>query len=102
MSISALYSASSALQAFPQGMQSVAHNMAQTEPTTHMQTTFVEGSTGGVEAQTQVSYVPLSDGYTDYAQEVVHSIVYENAHAANAVSAQGVDDHLGVILNMKV
>ncbi len=102
MSISALSSASSALQAFPQGMQSVAYNLAQTEPTSHMSTEFVEGTYGGVDTHTEVSYIPLSDGYTDYAQEIVHSIIYETAHAANAVSAQGVDDHLGVILNMKV
>ncbi len=102
MTVSALYSASSALQAFPQGMQSVAYNLTDINREGHMRTEFVESSSGSVAAHTEVIAPPMQDGYTDYASEFVRMISYENAHEANTKTIQTADDMLGVVVNMKV
>ncbi len=102
MTISALYSSSSALQAFQQGMESVVYNVTDINREGHIRTEFVENFSGGVQAHTEVIVPPMAHGYTDYATEFVNSIVYETAHAANATAVQSLDDTLGVIVSMKV
>ncbi len=102
MTISALYSASSALQAFPQGMESVAYNLSNVQGEGYARTEFVELSTTGVDAHAEIILPPTPTGYADYATDIVNMIVYENAHAANATTVQTVDDMLGVVVNMKV
>ncbi len=102
MTISALYSASSALQAFPQGMQSVAYNVTDMSRESHVRTEFVENTAGGVQAYTEVIEPPMAQGTTDYATEIVNTIVYEHAHAANATTVTTADAMLGVVVDMKV
>ncbi len=102
MTISALYSSASALQAFPQGMQSTAYNLTDINREGHVRTEFVESSSGSVQAQTELVLPPVSQGSTDYTTEMVNMIVYDTSHEANAVAAQTADDMLGVVVNMKV
>ncbi len=102
MTISALYSASSALHAFPQGIQSTAYNLTDINREGHARTEFIESPSGSVQAHTEMVLPPVQDGYTDYATEIVNMIVYENAHAANTKTVQTVDDMLGVVVDMKV
>ncbi len=97
MMISALSSATSALQAFPEGIQSVAYNVTNIDRQGHLQTQFVEGSTGQVQGHTEVIA-----GQTDYARETVNSIIYQRGFEANTITVQAADDMLGTVLDMKV
>ncbi len=97
MSITALSSASSALNAFSQGMHSVAYDVTDIERENHLRTEFVEGDNSQVQAYTEV--IPSS---TDYAREMVNSIVYQRSFEANTVVVQTVDDMLGTVIDMKV
>ncbi len=97
MSISAINSASSALQAYPQGMQSVAYNVTNIERETHLHTEFVDGGNYQVQAHTEL--VPTQ---TDYARETVNSIIYQRAFEANVVTVHTADDMLGTLVNLKV
>ncbi len=95
MNISGMYSASSAMQAFSEGIHSSAYNVTNIERPTHMQTQYVEGSTGQVQAHTEV--VPSS---TDYARETVNTIVAQRGHEANTKTIQALDENLGTVINM--
>ncbi len=95
MNISAMSSASSALQAFPEAIQSVAYNVTNIERESHLQTQFVEGPVGQVQAHTEV--IPSS---TDYARETVNSIVAQRGHEANIVTIQSLDENVGTLINM--
>ncbi len=97
MNISALSSASSAVQAFPEAIHSVAYNVTNIERESHLQTHFVENPVQQVQAYTEIVAAP-----TDYARETVNTIVAQRGHEANIKTIQAVDTNLGVILDMTI
>ncbi|GGC61078.1 flagellar basal body protein [Undibacterium terreum] len=109
MSISALSSGLSGLQAFQRGLDTSANNIAnaQTNGYKPQQASFKEGSNGGVNAVVSgngsngTSTTSTEASGTDLATETVNSLVYKAGFDASAKVVRTADQTLGTLIDIQ-
>ncbi|WP_394780576.1 flagellar basal body rod C-terminal domain-containing protein [Undibacterium sp.] len=107
MSIPALSSGLSGMQAFQRGLDTSANNIAnsQTNGFKPQQASFKEGATGGVSTVVSgngsngTSATSKEASGTDLATETVDSLVYKNGFDASAKVVKTADQMLGTLID---